>query len=149
MKRFILMIISVSVFFIGLGGIVKHVGAKFASGLNSQRVFLKTPVLIDDEEKINFEKSPTFLEKSKRPLIIKRTKNETAGDHLELNLRVPNQPDRIIILPREKSTQPSLQGAEFPRIENNNAIIFNRPEHEGPRGSDSNKDEEKSTRRRQ
>lgn len=124
MKKFILMILSVSVFFIGLGGIVKHVGAKLKSDLGRQATFIQNPASAESEEKTDFGKSAMIFEKSKRPLIIKRGKDESAHGSLEFNLRVPNQADRMIILPRKKSGETLIPGEEFPPIGDKNVITL-------------------------
>jgi hypothetical protein len=128
MKKFILMIISVSVFFIGVGGIVNQVKARFRPDFNSRAVIIKTPLTIETEEQINSGKSLTIVEKANTPMIIKR--GGGAGNdprHTQFRLSAPEPPERIIIFPGEKSRGARLsRGEDLSGIEDKKVIHFRR-----------------------
>ena len=124
MKKFILMIIAVSVFFIGVGGIVDQVGAKFESDVTVASVVAVTPSSMVSGEEINFESS-------KGPLIIKRMKDHSAvatSDNFEFNLRLPKPPEKTAGSSVEKSGEPFVIRKSFPQFENRNVFILKRTE---------------------
>ena len=128
MKKFTLMILSVSVFFTGLGGIAKHIKNYFE--VEDQFITL---VRTSDEDVRMAEN----LEKPKQFLIIDRKRNHEFNVKIDSSLS--DLPKRSVEFERQPSRVPLPQGIELPRISERDVLI-QRNEFE----ESQNPDEEKT-----
>jgi len=96
MKRFIITILCVSVFFIGLGGIIDQVGANFKSDEQALALLRQARIAIGGEEKINSVKSLRIVGKSNRQLKHSGISLDNINGDLEMNLLLPNQLRKVI-----------------------------------------------------
>ena len=128
MKKFTFMIIGVSVFFIGLGGIVKQVGARFKSDAHVLKTVQQIRIENGGEEKSKSVKSFTIHGKSKKHVIIGGIKENEQSASMPFTLQVPStQFNRTLSFPRQPSSEPIPHGEEFPRVQQDeDVLIFKR-----------------------
>ncbi|MCA1623627.1 MAG: hypothetical protein LC768_14865 [Acidobacteria bacterium] len=96
MKRFIITILCVSVFFIGLGGIIEQVEATFKSDERALVLLRQGRIAIGGEDRINSVKSLRIVGKSNRQIKHNGVNLENINGELEMDLLLPNQLRKII-----------------------------------------------------
>ncbi len=96
MKRFIITILCVSVFFIGLGGIIKQVGAAFKSDERALALLAQGRVAIGGDDRINSVKSMRIVGKSNRQFKHNGVSLDNIDGDLEMDLLLPNHLRKII-----------------------------------------------------
>jgi hypothetical protein len=121
MKKFILMIFAVSVFFTGLGGIAKQIEA----WLDSEEIaFISVQRPDNIERKIKLSESFNVVREGNKPLIIKAERKDFRFDHLQIN--PPAQMGKPFEFEHELRLAPSKQIEELPRIHGKSFIIIKR-----------------------
>lgn len=116
MNKFLLMIFSVSIFFIGLGGIVKQVDKLFAEDETNPTVYRRIP---GDE---NLIPPP---DEDKNVVIVKRRMENPSEFNIKIQPPpIPNQPDAPFVFERQPSNEPLEQGAELPRVSEKQIVIL-------------------------
>lgn len=90
MKKFIIMVLCVSIFFIGLGGLVDKVGANFKSDEKALEIIRQARIAIGGDANINNVKSLTIVAKATHNFDIEGSQKSEQGD-LEINLQLPNK----------------------------------------------------------
>ncbi|MGI8639885.1 MAG: hypothetical protein ACR2MG_08010 [Pyrinomonadaceae bacterium] len=95
MKRFIIMILCVSTFFIGLGGLVDKVGAKFKSDERALEIIKLARIAIGGDANINNVKSMTIVARATQNFDIDGIQKSEQGD-LEINLQLPNKYSKMM-----------------------------------------------------
>jgi hypothetical protein len=95
MKRFIVSVLCVSVFFIGLGGLVNKVGAKFKSDEKALELLRKARQAIGGEAAVADVKSMTILGKATKTFEVEGVAKTDQGD-LEINFELPNKMSKMM-----------------------------------------------------
>ena len=95
MKRFIVSILCVSVFFIGLGSLVKKAGARFKSDARALELVKQARTAIGGEAAINNVRSMTIVGTSVHTFNVDGVARNENGS-LEINFELPNKFDRKI-----------------------------------------------------
>ncbi len=90
MKKFIIMVLCVSIFFIGLGGLVDKAGAKFKSDERALEVIRLARIAIGGDANINNVRSLTIVAKTTKNFEFDGVSKIEQGD-LEINLQLPNK----------------------------------------------------------
>jgi hypothetical protein len=121
MKKFILMIFAVSIFFTGLGGIVKQIGLCMDSG---EIAFISTQQPENVEKNIKFSKPFKVVRHDGKPIIIKSDSKEFRFDHLQIN--PPNQIGRALEFKHRIQLEPTRQIEDLRRGNGKNLIIIKR-----------------------
>lgn len=102
MKRFIVSILCVSVFFIGLGGLVDRVGAKFKSDARALELIQQAQQAIGGDSAVKSVQSMTILGKVTATFDVEGVARSEQGDW-ELNMELPNKLSKKIDIRIEKS----------------------------------------------
>lgn len=102
MKKFTLMILCVSTFFIGLGSLVDKVGAKFKSDDKALALIKLARTAIGGDANINNIRSLTVTGKVEHTLNIDGVDKSQEGD-FEINLALPDQYIKMMKLKIEDS----------------------------------------------
>ena len=100
MKKFIFSILCVSVFFIGLGGLINQVGAKFKSDERALEVIRQARIAIGGDAAIKSVRSLTIVGSTAQSFTIDGATRTEQGN-LEINLRLPNQFGKVLNFGRE------------------------------------------------
>lgn len=100
MKRFIVSILCVSVFFIGLGGLVDRVGATFKSDDKALNLLRAARQAIGGDTAVAGVKSMTILGKATKTFEIDGAARTEQGD-FEINFELPNKMSRMMKLRTE------------------------------------------------
>jgi len=100
MKRFIFSILCVSVFFIGLGGIAKQVGAGFKSDERALALIRQARIAIGGDANIAAVRSLTAKGNAVHTFNFDGTNTTQTGDY-EINLALPNQFSKMMKLKLE------------------------------------------------
>lgn len=129
MKNFIVMILSVSIFFICLGGVVKKIQMKLNSEDHALLMFPQASTKIDNEKGVNSRKSFAIIRKSHKPLNIDNEKFEAPDGNRIIKLTSPEQPRKVLEFQRRLNLQPLKQGEELPGISHENVIILKKGEN--------------------
>lgn len=154
MKKFTVMIVGVSFFFIGLGAIAKQIASRFKSDKYMQALVTKPEMTTGPEDKIRSTRSIRFFGNTRKRFVINGAKEEAIGGGgggsdrvLEFNLRLPAAaPNEMPVFPREKSSLPFIQGEEFPRINKADVMTLKRLDDENLMECEkSNADEAEAT----
>lgn len=95
MKKFIVSILSVAVFFIGLGGLVNQVGAKFKSDERALEIIRQTRIAIGGDEAIKNVRSLTIDGSAEQTFAIDGADRTEQGG-VEINLQMPNQYSKVL-----------------------------------------------------
>ncbi len=95
MKKFIIMVLCVSTFFIGLGGLVDKAGAKFKSDERALEIIRLARIAIGDDANINNVRSLTIVAKATQDFEIDGVSKTEQGD-LEINLQLPNKFSKML-----------------------------------------------------
>jgi hypothetical protein len=112
MKKFIISVLCVAVFFVGLGNLVQNVGAKFKSDERALELVRQARIAIGGEESITNIKSLSIVGKQKSTFNLNGASTENIGD-VEIALQLPNQLTKIMKFSREGN------GANLQLIEEN------------------------------
>ncbi|HEV8157704.1 MAG TPA: hypothetical protein VGP58_01650 [Pyrinomonadaceae bacterium] len=97
MKKFIISVLCVSVFFIGLGGIIQQVGASFKSDERALGLIRQARIAIGGDANINNVRSLSAKGKAVHTFNFNGTGRTQEGD-FELNLALPNQFSKMMKL---------------------------------------------------
>lgn len=100
MKKFIISVLCVAVFFIGLGGVIKQVGAKFKSDERAMALVRQARIAIGGEANINSVKGLTAKGRAIRVFSLNGTEKSQEGD-FEVNLALPDQFGKMLKLRME------------------------------------------------
>lgn len=95
MKKFIIMVLCVSTFFIGLGGLVDKAAAKFKSDERALEIIRQARVAIGGDANINNVRSMSITAKSTKTFDADGVSKTEQGD-LEINLQLPNKFSKML-----------------------------------------------------
>ncbi|MBS1796252.1 MAG: hypothetical protein JSS81_20535 [Acidobacteria bacterium] len=95
MKKFILTVLCVSVFFLGLGGLVERAGARFKSDDRAVELIKRARQAIGGDAAINNVRSMTILGKATKTFQIEGVARTDQGD-AEINFELPNKMSRMV-----------------------------------------------------
>jgi hypothetical protein len=95
MKKFIIMVLSVSVFFVGLGGLVDKAGAKFKSDERALAVIAQARQAIGGDAAIKNVRSMTIVGNAAQTFTVDGASRIEEGN-LEINLQMPNGFNRML-----------------------------------------------------
>lgn len=90
MKRFIVSVLCVSVFFIGLGSLADNVGAKFKSDEKALELIKRARVAIGGDANIASVRSLSITGKATQNFAVDGASRSEQGD-LEINMQLPNE----------------------------------------------------------
>ena len=102
MKKFTVMILCVSTFFIGLGGLVKSVGARFKSDERAVEIVRLARVAIGGEANIKAVQAMTIVGKATKTFEFDKVARVEKGDW-ELNLQLPNKISKMMKIETENN----------------------------------------------
>ncbi len=102
MKKFIFSILCVSVFFIGLGGLINQVGAKFKSDARALEIIALARQAIGGETVIKNVRSMTITGNAAQTFTIDGV-SRTGQGTLEISLQMPNQFSKMLKIGNESS----------------------------------------------
>jgi hypothetical protein len=97
MKRFIVSVLCVSVFFIGLGGLIEKASATFKSDEKALELIGKARRAIGGDSAIGGVRSMTITGKATKTIDVEGTARSEQGD-LEINFELPNKMSRKLKL---------------------------------------------------
>jgi len=100
MKKFIVMILCVATFFIGLGGLVESVGAKFKSDERALELVRLARIAVGGDQAVGNIRSLTIVGRATKTFDFDGVAKTEQGDW-ELNLQLPNQMSKMMKLRRE------------------------------------------------
>jgi hypothetical protein len=100
MKKFIFSILCVSVFFIGLGGLINQVGAKFKSDERALAIIAQARQAIGGDAAIKSVKSLTVVGNSTNSFVVDGAAKTEQGN-VEINLQLPNQFSKTLKIGRD------------------------------------------------
>jgi hypothetical protein len=100
MKRFIVSILCVSVFFIGLGGLVDRVGATFKSDEQALALIKQARAAIGGDANITNVRALTITAKATQNFTLDGATKSEQGD-LEINLQLPNGYSKMLKIGNE------------------------------------------------
>jgi len=95
MKKFIIMVLCVSTFFIGLGGLVDKVGAKFKSDEKAVQIIKQARIAIGGDANIEKVRSMTISANTTNFFENEKTVTSEAGN-LEIALELPNRFSKML-----------------------------------------------------
>lgn len=95
MKKFIIMVLCVSTFFIGLGGLVDKVGANFKSDEKALEIIRQARIAVGGDANINNVRSLTITAKTTNNFEFDGVSKIEQGD-LEINLQLPNKFSKML-----------------------------------------------------
>lgn len=90
MKRFIVSVLFVAVFFIGLGSLVEKAGAKFKSDEKALAIIAQARQAIGGDQNLAAVKSLTIIGKATKTFDVEGAARSEAGD-LEINMQLPDK----------------------------------------------------------
>lgn len=131
MKRFIVSILCVSVFFIGLGSLVDSVGARFKSDARALELLKQAQQAIGGDSAIRNVQSLTITGKATKTFEIEGVARSEQGDW-ELNMQLPDKLSKMMQVTIEK------QGGE--RTESADKKVFTVTKKDGGNATWSSKD---------
>ncbi|MBA2495053.1 MAG: hypothetical protein H0V31_10215 [Acidobacteria bacterium] len=100
MKKFIISILCVAIFFIGLGGLIDKVGAKFKSDEKALELIKQARQAIGGDANINNVRSLTITGKATQNFPLDDAAKIEQGD-LKINLALPNQFSKMLKISSE------------------------------------------------
>lgn len=100
MKKFSIMVLSVSVFFVGLGGLVDKAGAKFKSDERALAIIAQARQAIGGEAAIKNVRSMTIVGNAEQTFRVDGAARTETGN-LEINLQMPNGFSRMLQIGKE------------------------------------------------
>ena len=103
MKKFIISVLCVAVFFIGLSGLINQVGARFKSDEKALTLIRQAREAIGGDANINSVRSLTIIGKATKTFDFDGAPRTEQGDW-ELNLQLPNQLSKMLKLRTEGGT---------------------------------------------
>ncbi|HEY0429328.1 MAG TPA: hypothetical protein VGC76_16220 [Pyrinomonadaceae bacterium] len=122
MKKFIISILCVSVFFIGLGGLIDKVGAKFKSDDKALELLSLARTAVGGEASIKAVQSMSIVGKATKTFDFDGASRSEEGDW-ELNLQLPNKFSKMMkVRVGEGGTGEKIESAE------KNVVIIKRGE---------------------
>jgi hypothetical protein len=95
MKKFIVTVLSIAIFFIGLGNLVERVGARFKSDEKALELVRKARQAIGGDQAVAGVKSMTILGKTTKTFDVESVAKTEQGD-LEINFELPNKMSRMM-----------------------------------------------------
>lgn len=107
MKKFIISVLCVAVFFIGLGNLVQNVGAKFKSDERAVELVRLARIAIGGEESITNVKSLSIIGKQTMTFNHNGTSTENIGD-VEISLQLPNKLMKTMKFGKNDGTNPQV-----------------------------------------
>jgi hypothetical protein len=131
MKRFIVSILCVSIFFIGLGSLVESVGAKFKSDARALELLKQAQAAIGGDSAIRTVQSLTITGKATKTFEIEGVANSEQGDW-ELNMQLPDKLSKMMRVTIEN------QGGE--KTESSDNKVFTVTKKDGGNATWSTKD---------
>lgn len=131
MKKFIVMILSVTTFFLGLGSLVSQVGAKFKSDAQALELIKQARQAIGGDANIKNVRSLTIIGKATQTSTVDGVPGTEQGD-MEINLSLPNQYGKMMKFGDE------IGGGMIKR--DANVVIFNRSDDKELSGKVSSED---------
>jgi hypothetical protein len=108
MKRFIVTVLCVSVFFIGLGTLVENVGAKFKSDEKALALIVQARQAIGGEQSLAAVRSMTITAKATKTFEVEGVARTEQGD-VEINMQLPDKFGKMLKIGKH-------DGAEGPGI---------------------------------
>ncbi len=112
MKKFVLTVLCVSVFFFGLGGLIQQVGAKFKSDQRALEILRQARTAIGGEDAIHNVRSLSIVGKQSLTFDLNGAPRTAQGD-VEINLQLPNQFIKMVKLQiGDKNAEGSSQTIE-------------------------------------
>jgi hypothetical protein len=109
MKKFIISILCVAVFFIGLGGLVHETGARFKSDERSVNLIRQAQIAIGGETAVRNVKSMSIIGSVTKTFDFDGTRRTEQGE-LEINMQLPNQFCRMMKLRHENGSTEEKTG---------------------------------------
>lgn len=100
MKKFIVMILCVSTFFVGLGGLVESVGARFKSDERALEIVRLARIAIGGEANLKAVQAMTIAGKATKTFEFDKVARIEKGDW-ELNLQLPNKISKMLKIETE------------------------------------------------
>lgn len=97
MKKFIVTVLAAATFFVGLGGLVDGVGAKFKSDEKALELIKKARLAIGGDAAINNVRSMTITGKATKTFEIEGAARSEQGD-LEINFELPDKMSKMLKL---------------------------------------------------
>ncbi len=107
MKKFIISVLCVAVFFVGLGSLVQNVGAKFKSDERAVELVRLARIAIGGEESITNVKSLSINGKQTMTFNHNGTSTENIGD-VEISLQLPNKLMKTMKFGQGDGTNPQV-----------------------------------------
>ena len=135
MKKFILTILSVSVFFIGLGSLADKAGAGFKSDERALEIIARARQAIGGETAIKNVRSMTIAGNAAQTFTIDGATRTEQGT-LEINLQLPNQFSRMLRIGKEPdgaNGEKIVREAHVLMIEKGDKTVLNSEAAEGKR----------------
>jgi hypothetical protein len=117
MKKFILSILCVSVFFIGLGSLVEKAGARFKSDERALEIIAQARQAIGGDAAIKNVKSMTIIGNAAQTFTIDGVSRTEQGT-LEINLQMPGQFNKMLKIGKE------TDGANGSKIERETRVFM-------------------------
>lgn len=111
MKKFIVSILCAATFFIGLGGLIEGVGAKFKSDERALELLRQARQAVGGEQSITAVRSMTITGRVTKTFDFDGTPKIEQGDW-EMNLQLPNQISKTMKLRREGAGGEKLENIE-------------------------------------
>lgn len=108
MKRFFVMILLVTTFFIGLGSLVDRAGAKFKSDAKALELIKQARIAIGGDANINSVRSMTIAGNSTH-FFDKEGVQQSEKGSLEINLQLPNQFSKMVRIGNPDGNDGDLQ----------------------------------------
>jgi hypothetical protein len=111
MKKFIVSILCAATFFIGLGGLIEGVGAKFKSDERALELLRRARQAVGGEQSISAVRSMTVTGRVTKTFDFDGTAKSEQGDW-EMNLQLPNQLSKTMKLRREGAGGEKLENVD-------------------------------------
>lgn len=121
MNKFVLMIFSVSIFFIGVGGVVKQIRVKFNP--DDPRLVMIPRIETRNGERGKIKHLP-LIEKSQGRILIEGDESNKSRVNFQLKRQFPFPPDKVIEFHRRLPSELLKRGMELPRFNEADTIIF-------------------------
>ena len=109
MKKFIISILCVAVFFIGLGGLIEDAGARFKSDERALELIRQAQTAIGGEAVVRNVRSISIAGSAAKTFDFDGTPRTVPGE-LEINLQLPNQFAKTLKLRREDNSTEGKNG---------------------------------------
>lgn len=130
MKKFILTVLCVSVFFIGLGSLIDTVGAKLKSDERALALLKQARQAIGGEANINNVRSLTAKGKAAHVFYFNGTDKTQTGE-FEMALQLPNRFQKMVHLRTEDKTENAAMKAENEQV---NVVVIEKGGNPGGEG---------------